>query len=139
MVSDMSNLSPTAATARVPQGTVRLVAALTVPSWFGMILHDRISLPELSLLAPDVVLPTVVFVTLFVAWWAWPGRLSFGLLFGWTVLHFAVGGLLSVLPLPFLPFVPEQTIQHYVAHALYAGCQLPLLFVLFRHRPVRAR
>ena len=103
-----------------------------------MIIHDRISLPELSLLAPDVVLPTVVSIALFAAWWVWPRRLSFGLLSGWTLLNFAVGGLVSVLPWPFLPFVPEQTIQHYVAHALYAGCQLPLLFVLFRHRPVRA-
>ena len=135
----MSNLASSAATARVPDGTVRLVAALTVLSWFGMIIHDRISLPELSLLSPDVFLPTVIFVALFVAWWAWPGRLSFGLLFSWTMLHFAVGGLLSVLPWPFLPFVPEQTIEHYVAHALYTGCQLPLLFVLFRYRPVRAR
>jgi hypothetical protein len=139
MVSGMSNLASSAATARVPEGTVRLVAALTVLSWFGMIIHDRISLPELSVLSPDVVLPTVVSVALFAAWWVWPGRLSFGLFFGWTLLHFAVGGLVSVLPWPFLPFVPEQTIQHYVAHALYAGCQLPLLFVLFRHRPVRAR
>jgi hypothetical protein len=135
----MSNLAPSAATARVPQGTVPLVAALTVLSWFGMIIHDRISLPELSLLSPDVVLPTVVSAALFVAWLAWPGRLSFGLLFSWTVLHLAVGGLLSVLPLPFLPFVPEQAVQHYRAHALYAACQLPLLIVLFRHRPGRAR
>jgi hypothetical protein len=140
MVSGISNASGTeSATTRVPQRTVRLVAALTVLSWFGMIIHDRISLPELSLLSPDVVLPTIVSAALVAAWWAWPGRLSFGLLFGWTMLHFAVGGLVSVLPWPFLPFVPEQTIQHYIAHALYAGCQLPLLFVLFRHRPVQAR
>lgn len=139
MVAGMSNVASDTTTAPVPPETVRLVAALTVLSWFGMIIHDRISLPELSSLAPDVVLPTVVFVALFAAWWAWPGRLSFSLLFGWTLLHFAVGGLLSVLPLPFLPFVPEQTIPHYVAHVLYAACQLPLLFVLFRHRPVRAR
>ena len=56
-VSNMSNLASSAATARVPDGTVRLVAALTVLSWFGMIIHDRISLPELSLLSPDVFLP----------------------------------------------------------------------------------
>jgi hypothetical protein len=135
----MSNVAPSAATALVPPGTVRLVAALTVLSWFGMIIHDRMSLPELSLLSPEVVLPTVVSVALVAAWWAWPGRLSFGLLFGWTMLHFAVGGILSVLPLPFLPFVPEQTIEHYVAHALYAGCQLPQLFVFFRYRSGRAR
>jgi hypothetical protein len=140
MISGMSNVSGTeSATARVAQETVRLVVALAVLSWFGMIIHDRMSLPELSLLSPEVVLPTVVSVALVAAWWAWPGRLSFGLLFGWTMLHFAVGGILSVLPLPFLPFVPEQTIKHYVAHALYAGCQLPLLLVLIRYRPGRAR
>ena len=135
----MSNPARIDAVAPVPPRTVQLVAALTVVSWFGMIVHDRISLPELSLWAPDVVLPTLVSVALFAAWWTWPGRLSFGLLFGWTVLHFAVGGLISVLPWPFLPFMPEQTPQHYVAHAVYAACQVPLLIVLLRSRPGRAR
>lgn len=134
----MSNASRTnSATTRVPPRTVALVAALTALSWLGMIVHDAISLPDLSLLDPQVVLPTVAFVAVFVAWWAWPGRLSFWLLFGWTLLHFAVGGILSVLPLPFLPFVPEQTPRHYVAHALYAAFQVPLLIVLFRLRPRR--
>ena len=134
----MSNASRTeSAASRVPPRTVGVVAALTALSWFGMIVHDRISLPDLSLLDPQVVLPSLVFVALFLAWWAWPGRLSFGLLFGWTLLHFAVGGILSVLPLPFLPFVPEQTLRHYVAHALYAAFQVPLLIVLFRLRPGR--
>ena len=134
----MSNVGRTTAIAPVPLRTVRLVAVLAILSWFGMIVHDRISLPELSVLAPDVVLPTLVSVALFAAWWARPGRLSFGLLFGWTVLHFAVGGLLSVLPWPFLPFVPDQTFPHYVAHAVYAASQVPLLVVLFRNRPGQA-
>jgi hypothetical protein len=50
------------------------------------------------------------------------------------VLHFVVGGLLSVLPWPFLPFLPEQTPQHYGAHAVYAACQVPLLVALLRNR-----
>ena len=134
----MSNPAHIDAVAPIRPRTVQLVAALTLVSWFGMIVHDRISLPELSLLAPEVVLPTLVSVALFAAWWAWPGRLSFGFLLGWTLLHFAVGGLLSVLPWPFLPFMPEQTLQHYVAHLLYAACQVPLLVVLLRLRPGRA-
>ena len=134
----MSNPARVDAVAPVPPRPVRLVAALTVVSWFGMIVHDRISLPELSLWAPEVVLPTLVSVALFAVWWAWPGRLPFGLLLGWTVLHFALGGLLSVLPWPFLPFVPEQTLQHYVAHVLYAAGQVPLLVVLLRLRPRQA-
>ena len=135
----MSNPARIDAVALIRPRTVQLVAALTLVSWFGMIVHDRISLPELSLLAPDVVLPTLVSAALFAAWWAWPGRLSLGFLLGWTLLHFAVGGLLSVLPWPFLPFVPEQTLQHYIAHVLYAACQVPLLIVLLRSRPGRAR
>ena len=138
MVSGMLNPARIDAVAPVQPRSVRLVAALTVVSWFGMIVHDRISLPELGLWAPEVVLPTLVSVALFAAWWAWPGRLSFGFLLGWTVLHFALGGLLSVLPWPFLPFMPEQTLQHYVAHAVYAACQVPLLAVLLRLRPGRA-
>jgi hypothetical protein len=121
--------------APVPSRNVRLVAGLTVLSWLGMVAHDQISLPEMSLLAPEIVLPTLMSLILFGAWWLWPGRLSLGLLLGWTVLHFAVGGLLSVLPWPFLPFVPEQTVRHYVAHAVYAACQVPLLVVLLRGRP----
>ena len=73
-VSGMSNPARIDAVAPVPPRTVRLVAALTFLSWSGMIVHDRISLPELSLPAPDVVLPTLVSVALFAAWWAWPGR-----------------------------------------------------------------
>ena len=134
----MSNPARIDAVAPIRPRTVQLVAALTLVSWFGMIVHDRISFPDLSLLAPEVVLPTLVSAALFAAWWAWPGRLSFGFLLGWTLLHFAVGGLLSVLPWPFLPFVPEQTLQHYIAHLLYAACQVPLLVVLLRLRPGRA-
>lgn len=134
----MTNPSRIDAVVSVRPRTVRFVATLTVVSWLGMIVHDRISLPELSLWAPDVVFPTLVSVALFAAWWAWPGRLSLGLLIGWTVLHLVGGGLLSVLPwpfLPFLPFVPEETLQHYVAHAAYAACEVPLLVVLLRLRP----
>jgi hypothetical protein len=70
----MSNPVRIAAVAPVPPRTVRLVAALTVVFWFGTSVHDRISLPGLSLLAPDVVFPTLASVALFAAWWAWPGR-----------------------------------------------------------------
>ncbi len=120
---------------QVPARPVRLVAALTALAWFGMFLHDWISLPELNFMAPEILVPTVVAVALFGAWWAWPGRLSSGLLFSWTLLNLAVGGILSVLPLPFWPFVPEQTVRHYAAHVLYVACQLPLLYVLIRARP----
>jgi len=34
---------------------------------------------------------------------------------------------LSVLPLPVLPFTPEQSLRHYSFHVLYAATQVPLL------------
>jgi len=42
------------------------------------------------------------------------------------------GGLISVLPLPLLPFQLEQTLLHYALHAIYAMLQIPLLIVLAR-------
>lgn len=32
-----------------------------------------------------------------------------------------------MLPLPFLPFDPEQSVQHYLMHVVYAVGQMPLL------------
>jgi len=43
-----------------------------------------------------------------------------------------VGGALSVLPLPVLPFEPEQTLRHYSFHLLYAAAQIPLLVLSCR-------
>ncbi len=50
---------------------------------------------------------------------------------GW--LNAIGGGLLSVLPLPLLPFQPDQSRYHYTFHGLYLASQLPLLFVLTQH------
>jgi hypothetical protein len=41
----MSNVARITAIAPVPLRTVRLVAVLAILSWFGMIVHDLISLP----------------------------------------------------------------------------------------------
>jgi hypothetical protein len=38
-----------------------------------------------------------------------------------------LGHNLAVLPLPFLPFVPEQSLSHYLTHIAHALGQLPLL------------
>ena len=41
-----------------------------------------------------------------------------------------VGGAVTVLPFSFLPFSPEQTTGHYLAHVIYSVLQIPL--VIFR-------
>jgi hypothetical protein len=98
------------AVAPVPSRTVRLVAALTVLSWFGMIVHTG-SRPLSRA--------------------SWLRKSS-------SQRFCSSRSSPSVLPWPFLPFVPEQTLQHYVAHVLYAAYQVPLLVVLLRRRPARA-
>jgi hypothetical protein len=55
---------------------------------------------------------------------------------GWGVLNLVIGGIVSVLPLPILPFVPEQSVAHYGAHVVYALGQIPL--VVLGYRAVRA-
>ena len=51
-----------------------------------------------------------------------------------AVLHLVGGALITVLPLPMLPFVPEQSMGHYVSHLVYGAAQLPLIAYLTRLR-----
>ena len=51
---------------------------------------------------------------------------------GWGVLNLAIGGIVTVLPLPILPFEPEQSLSHYAAHVLYTVGQVPLVVLSFR-------
>jgi FtsH-binding integral membrane protein len=55
-----------------------------------------------------------------------------GTALGWGVLNLVIGGIVSVLPLPILPFVPEQSITHYGAHVVYALGQVPLVVLAYR-------
>ena len=110
-------------------GGVRLALAVGVAT-LGLVVHNLVSLP-LSPLAPETVGPVLVYAALLI--WsvrsrlAAPSRLS---LLAWTLLNLAGGGILTVLPLPFLPFVPEQSLSHYLAHAIYSLAQLPLLWMV---------
>lgn len=45
----------------------------------------------------------------------------------WALLNLLGGAVLSVLPLPFLPFVPEQSLRHYSFHLPYGLTQVPLI------------
>jgi hypothetical protein len=74
-----------------------------------------------------------VSLALFLAWWRWPARRwTAGALVVWGGLHLVGGGVLSVLPLPFLPFVPAQTPLHYAMHGVYTLAQLPLIVAMWR-------
>ena len=61
---------------------------------------------------------------------------------GWPTLLLRVwggislaGAIITVLPLPVLPFRPEQSIRHYGVHVSYAVTQLPVLSLMWRRRP----
>ncbi|WP_405056702.1 hypothetical protein OG474_28680 [Kribbella sp. NBC_01505] len=96
-------------------------------AWLGFVLHNVADLPGQTLLSPETLYPSLVYVALIgvLRWSAWP-------LFGWAVLNAIGGGILSVLPLPFLPFDPDQTFNHYSFHLIYAATQLPLALLAYR-------
>jgi hypothetical protein len=53
-------------------------------------------------------------------------------LLSWTLVNLVGGGILSVIPLPFWPFDPEQTVFHYLMHVQYILSQIPLIVILLR-------
>lgn len=109
-------------------------------SWLGMMLHNAQELPQLTLLSPEELYPTLIYVALMLAYIRLPRkRVTLQLILGWALLHLFVGGILTVIPFPFLPFYPEQTPQHYLAHVVYSVAQLPLIaFIWGELRVARA-
>ncbi len=108
---------------------LRIILALAV-AWLGLWVHELYRVPSMFGLTPDGSLPLLAIAVVLLAWYLFAAHkraasialLVYGLVNG-------VGGFLSVLPLPFLPFVPEQTVEHYLVHMIYALCQIPLIIV----------
>lgn len=116
-----------------------IVAAVTALSWLGVYVHNVVDLPGLSILSPGNSLTALVSFLLFAGWWRLPyKRLMAWLLIVWATLYLIGGGVITVIPFSFLPFYPEQSLKHYLAHVLYGATQLPLLVILarqLRHSP----
>jgi hypothetical protein len=118
-------------TTTIPRLRPGWVAATTALAWLGFYAHNIADLPGQSLRSPETALPTLVTLTLFVAWCRFPSlRVTLWLLFGWGLLNL-IGGGLSVVPLSFLPFSPEQSVRHYAFHAVYGAAQLPLIALMW--------
>lgn len=108
------------------------VAIFVLVSWLGEYIHNRVDLPQLTILSPENSLVALTAALLFVMWWHFPNQcLPTLLLLGWGLLHLIIGGIITILPLPFLPFYPAQTPLHYLMHALYSVAQLPLIWTMF--------
>lgn len=101
-------------------------------SWAGFVVHNFADLPGQTFLSPETLYPTLVFAVLSVAWLIKPSKLTAALLLFWAGLNFLGGGIVSVLPLGFLPFDPAQTLYHYGFHVLYTVTQVPALTLLVR-------
>lgn len=107
------------------------VAAAVGTSIGGLLVHNLAEFPLSILLGPETLAPAGATLLLGVAMLWLPVRPVFVATAGWALVVVVVGGG-SVLPLSVLPFVPEQTVGHYLAHGVYALAQLPLLLVALR-------
>ena len=121
---------------------IGLLAMALLVSWASMLFHNLSELPitltdlaNMGPLAFDVVL-------LVACWWRPRSRVLWAVILAWGLLNMVVGGIVTVLPLPILPFVPEQTVEHYAVHLVYTIGQLPLVLVatmvLYREQGTRA-
>ncbi|MFN8512211.1 MAG: hypothetical protein U0232_17180 [Thermomicrobiales bacterium] len=110
------------------------VAMLVALSWLGEFVHNALSLPTLTPLSPENSLLALIAASLVVGWrLSRSRRLVAAMLFGWGTVHLVGGAVITVLPFPFLPFVPEQTVAHYFAHLLYGLAQVPLIVAMIGH------
>ncbi len=113
----------------------RLAAAVFL-SWLGAAVHNTLEL-GFPLWRWENSFPALVGLLLFLAWWGRPGqrRLWELILLIWTAgAHFLIGAILSAVPTPLWPFYPEQSLSHYLSHAIYGAAQLPLIWLLWRAR-----
>ena len=109
-----------------------MIPALAV-SAFGAWAHNTLEgIPTASLETAAALLPAFA---LAIWWWKSGGQILWWLTMIWVLgLNLIVGAVLSVLPLPLWPFVPEQSVEHYLGHLFYAVTQVPALALLWRLR-----
>ncbi len=94
----------------------------------GLFIHNTIENVDGS-----TVLVALVAALLFLGWWRLPlERLTTSLLLLLGLVHLVGGAIVSLIPFSFLPFVPAQTITHYLTHFIYGLSQIPLVTAMAR-------
>ena len=112
---------------------VALIAAFTVLAWLGEYVHNLVELPQLTILSPENSIPALIFLVLFAGWIISPYKRAAAILIVvWSLLHLIIGAVVTVIPFTFLPFYPEQTLRHYLAHLFYGVAQLPLISLMLK-------
>jgi uncharacterized membrane protein len=109
-----------------------MIPALAV-SAFGAWAHNMLEgIPTFSLETAAALLPAFA---LAIWWWKGGRQILWWLTMIWVLgLNLIVGAVLSVLPLQLWPFVPEQSVEHYLSHLFYAVTQVPAIAILWRLR-----
>jgi hypothetical protein len=117
------------------------MAAAVGLSALGMAYHTIMEFGYSGLWSPATgMIPVVgIQILLFAAWWLVPGarRLAGIALVVTGVFQLVGGAIISVLPLPFPPFLPEQSLSHYLTHLVLGLAQLPLIVIPWRQESLR--
>ena len=114
-----------------PTSRVAMAAAIALSAG-SMLAHNLYELP-LTPLDLENSGPIAVAAILGMAYAFRPdSKVIAGAALAWGLLNLVIGGVITVLPLPILPFSPEQSLTHYGAHVVYAVGQVPLVVVSYR-------
>lgn len=119
-------------TATHPNEIDKKILVVIALAWTGSLAHDLVEfgvpLPESTLLS------LFVYGSLYLTWLNAPQRrrLVGSLMMAWSVINLVGGAIISVYPFAFLPFYPDQTLEHYGVHIYYGLAQIPLLWVFFK-------
>ncbi|MCR2762688.1 hypothetical protein NQ152_04105 [Microbacterium sp. zg.B48] len=109
-----------------PRRSAPWVPVSAALGWVGLLVHNVADLPGQTIVSPESVIPLALTVVLVAAWFTRLRSVAAWALLGWGVLNL-LGAILTVLPLPILPFDPAQTPAHYAFHLLYGITQVPLV------------
>ena len=116
--------------------TLMWLAAALLLAMLGLVIHNVREFGLASLLAMSTgTIPMIILgVVLLLIWWQVPAfrTVCASLLIGYGIINLVIGGILTVLPLSFLPFEPEQSIAHYLSHVIYSVTQVPLIWLCSR-------
>lgn len=91
---------------RVTRGSAEdaVLASAVAVSAVGLMVHNFADLPGETVLHPESLYPVLLTTALVAIWFTKFRRAATWALIGWAVLNLVGGGIISVLPLPILPF-----------------------------------
>ena len=114
---------------RSPPSASAVFAASAIAAG-GYVAHNVLEFGPAFLVDPQTLIPLGIFAGLAIlAAREMAGRGTWLALLAWSAFNLVAGGILSVLPIGLFPFQPDQSLQHYGVHALYALTGVPLVVV----------